>query len=146
VSTAGRAPAVGYSGTPLLKKLGIQPGMSIALLGAPSGFAETLGPLPEGVTPRTALRAGQPVELIVAFISRRKDLETRLGRFLTSLPPNGVLWVAWPKKSSMVPTDMTQDVVRDVVLPTGWVDTKVCAIDSTWSGLKLVLRKALRPK
>jgi hypothetical protein len=146
VTSAERAAAAGYSETPLPKKLGIHPGMSIALLGAPSGFADTLGSLPEGVTSRTALRAGQPVELIVAFIDRRRDLETRLERFLTSLPPDGVLWVAWPKKSSKVPTDINEHVVRAVVLPTGWVDTKVCAIDSTWTGFKFVLRKALRPK
>jgi len=146
VSAPEGTTAAGYSGTPLPKKLGIQPGMSIALLGAPDGFADTLGPLPDGVSSRTSLRAGQQVQLIVAFIGRRRDLETGLERFVGALPPDGVLWVAWPKKSSKVPTDMTEDVVRNVVLPTGWVDTKVCAIDSTWSGLKLGLRRALRPK
>jgi hypothetical protein len=130
--------------TPLAAKLGIKADMSVALLWGPEGFADTLEPLPGGVKTHLSLRAGRRVELIVAFITWRGDLERHLHRLLGALGPDGVLWVAWPKKSSKVPTDVSDQVVRDVVLPTGWVDTKVCAIDATWSGLKMVLRRELR--
>jgi hypothetical protein len=132
----------GYSGTPLAKKLGIRGGDAVAVLGAPDGFEGSLEGLPAGVTFRR--RAGGSVDLAIAFHTRRADLERRLPTVLRSLPPDGALWVAWPKRASGVATDITEDVVRDVCLPTGLVDTKVCAIDGTWSGLKLVVRKELR--
>lgn len=132
----------GYSGTPLAKKLDIREGAVVALLGAPDGFVDLLEGLPDGVTFRT--RAQGHLDLAIAFHVRRADLERRLPVVLKALDRNGALWVAWPKKASKVPTDVTEDVVREVVLPVGLVDTKVCAIDDTWSGLKVVWRKELR--
>jgi hypothetical protein len=136
----------GYSGTPLPQKLGIKEGMRVALLHAPDGIETTLGPLPDGVQLRHGLRKGQHVDLLVGFVTERAHLAANIGWLLATLPPDGAFWVAWPKRASKVPTDMTEDVVREVALPLGWVDTKVCAIDETWSGLKLVLRKELRPR
>lgn len=136
--------AAGYSGTPLAQKLGIKPQMSIVARHAPSNFTDLLGPLPQGVTLGHSLRAGQRLDLLIVFITDRRDLEKGIGRLVARLPTHGVLWVAWPKKASKVPTDVTDGVIREVVLPSGWVDTKVCAIDPTWSGLKFMLRKALR--
>jgi hypothetical protein len=136
---AGQASA-GYSGTPLWKKLGITEGSELALLGAPDGFA--IDDLPDGVTVRRQARGR--VDVIVSFHTRRADLARRAPALLKALAVDGGLWVAWPKRASGVPTDITEDVVRDVLLPTGMVDNKVCAIDQTWSGLRLVLRKELR--
>jgi hypothetical protein len=130
----------GYSGTPLAKKLGIKPGHELALLDAPEGFA--IDDLPDGVTLHD--RAEGPLDVIVAFHTSRDELAGRTPELLQALPPDGSLWVAWPKKASRMPTDITEDVVREVLLPTGMVDNKVCAIDATWSGLRLVLRKELR--
>lgn len=129
----------GYSGTPLPKKLGIKEGMRIALLHAPDGFEETIG-----VPVQHGLKKTDDVDLAVGFITERAHFEKNWPWLSQTLAPNGVFWVAWPKKASKVPTDMTEDVIREVVLPTGWVDVKVCAIDEIWSGLKLVLRKELR--
>jgi hypothetical protein len=134
-------PTAGYSGTPLAKKLGIKPGHALAVLGAPDGFV--IDDLPEGVEVHDAARG--PLDVIVSFHTERADLVERTPALLQALPPDGSLWVAWPKKSSGVATDITEDVVREVLLPTGMVDNKVCAIDATWSGLRLVLRKELRP-
>ena len=134
--------AAGYSGTPLAKKLGFKPGFTAAYVAAPDGFDALLGDLPDDVSVRRRLRG--PLDLIVCFVTARRDLETRLPKLRAALAPAGMLWVAWPKRASGVPTDMTEDVVRDVALPTGLVDTKVAAIDETWSGLRLVIRKELR--
>jgi hypothetical protein len=131
----------GYSGTPLWKKLGIREGDTVAVLDAPPGFA--IADLPVGVEVRRSVRG--LAEVIVAFHKTRSTLAHRFPTLLRSLDVDGGLWVAWPKRSSGVPTDLTEDVVRDVALPTGMVDNKVCAIDDTWSGLRLVLRKELRP-
>lgn len=136
------APTAGYSGTPLAKKLGIKEGHSVALLGAPEGFAATLEPVPDGVTFRH--RAQGTNDVIVSFHTRRGDFEQRLDTVLRSMDVDGGLWVAWPKKASKVPTDITEDTVREVCLPLGLVDNKVCAIDETWSGLRVVWRKELR--
>ncbi len=133
----------GYSGTPLPKKLGIREEHSIALLDAPDGFADTLGPLPDGVLVRRSARGRNDV--IVSFHTTRAGFEKRLPVAMRALDVAGGLWIAWPKRASGVPTDMTEDVVRAVGLPTGMVDNKVCAIDDTWSGLRLVLRKEHRP-
>jgi hypothetical protein len=131
----------GYSGTPLARKLGIRPGDSLAVLGAPDGFA--IDDLPPGVEVR---RHARPVcDVIVSFHTRRAELGHRFPVLMRALVAEGGLWVAWPKRASGVDTDITEDVVRDVALPTGMVDNKVCAIDDTWSGLRLVLRKELRP-
>jgi hypothetical protein len=131
----------GYSGTPLARKLGLAPGDRAALLGAPDGFE--IPDLPPGVTLHR--RISGRFDVIVSFHVHRADLEHRFPTLLRALEVDGGLWIAWPKRASGVPTDMTEDVVRAVALPTGMVDNKVCAIDSTWSGLRVVLRKELRP-
>jgi hypothetical protein len=133
----------GYSGTPLPKKLGIKEGHAVAFPRAPAGFERTLGKLPEGV--RVKQRAAAPVDVIVAFFTARAELERRFGRLASALDPDGGLWIAWPKRSSGVPTDMTEDVAREVALAHGLVDNKVCAIDDVWSGLRLVYRLEDRP-
>ena len=133
----------GYSGTPLARKLGIKEGMVLAAPAAPDGFAGLLDPLPDGVTWKRQLRA--PVDLAVAFFTARADVTKRWPALTTAVGPQGVVWMAWPRKSSGVATDLTEDAFRELLLPTGWVDVKVCAIDETWSGLKFVLRKELRP-
>jgi hypothetical protein len=130
----------GYSGTPLPKKLGIKEGHRLALLGAPDGLV--LGELPPGV--RTVRRAGGTADVIVSFHTERRDFERRLPALRGLMAPASGLWIAWPKRASKVPTDMTEDVVREVALPTGLVDNKVCAIDATWSGLRLVIRLSER--
>lgn len=135
----------GYSGTPLPAKLGIKAGAKVALLHAPDGIEDTLGPLPEGVRLQRRLRRGQKVDLIVGFVTEREHLARNFGWLVETLPPDGAFWVAFPKRASKVTTDMTDHAIRDVALPTGWVDVKVCAIDATWTGIKLVLRKELRP-
>ena len=130
----------GYSGTPLAKKLGIKEGHRVALLGAPPDV--DLGELPAGVTLVT--RASGTADVIVSFHLGRRDFEQRLPTLRKLMAPACGLWIAWPKKASKVPTDMTEDVVREVALPTGLVDNKVCAIDETWSGLRVVWRRELR--
>jgi hypothetical protein len=132
--------AAGYSGTPLAKKLGIKPGDRLALLGAPDGFA--IDDLPEGVTVKRAARGR--ADVIVSFHDERAGFERRLPALRGMMEPAAGLWIAWPKKASKVPTDMTEDVVREVALPTGLVDNKVCAVDDTWSGLRLVIRLSHR--
>jgi hypothetical protein len=137
------APA-GYSGTPLVRKLGVKPDARLGLIGAPDGFYETLGELPPGVHVRRRL-GGQPFDVIVAFFDRRDLLERRLAGLAGALDPAGGLWIAWPKRASGVPTDVTETVVRDHGVATGLVDNKVCAIDAVWSGLRLVYRLRDRP-
>jgi hypothetical protein len=133
----------GYSGTPLVDKLGVKPGTRVALVGAPEGFESALEPLPPGASVHRRVSRG--TDVAVMFSTSRAELARKWVTVTRAVGPAGAVWVAWPKKASGVPTDMTEHVVRDVVLPTGWVDTKVCAIDGTWSGLKCVLRLALRP-
>jgi hypothetical protein len=135
----------GYSGTPLATKLGIKRDMRVALLHAPDGIEDTLGVLPEGVRIQYGIRRGQRVNLIVGFVTERAHLARNIEWLVSTLPPDGAFWVAWPKRASQITTDMSDHAVRDLALPLGWVDVKVCAIDATWSGLKLVLRKELRP-
>ena len=137
------AATAGYSGTPLAKKLGIKDGHAVALLGAPDGFEATLEPLPDGVIFRR--RAQGTNDVVVAFFTERAAFEGRLDAILRALDVDGGLWVAWPKKASKVPTDITEDTVREVCLPLGLVDNKVCAIDDVWSGLRVVWRMELRP-
>jgi hypothetical protein len=129
----------GYSGTPLERKLGIKPGHRLALLGAPDGFQLDL---PDDVTVKR--RAAGKADVIVAFFTARAELERRLPALRALMEPAAGLWIAWPKRASNVPTDITEDVLREVALPTGLVDNKVCAIDATWSGLRLVIRKDQR--
>jgi len=130
----------GYSGTPLATKLGIKEGHRVVLLGAPRGFAKMLEPLPP-VRISTRLSTA---DVIVLFVTKRAELEDRLHAIRDAMEPAAGFWVAWPKKAAKVATDMTEQTVRDVALPTGLVDNKVCAIDATWSGLRLVIRKELR--
>jgi hypothetical protein len=133
----------GYSGTPLATKLGIKTGMVVGVLDAPDGFdAATMDGLPEHVILRTQAR-GQ-LDVIVTFHTRRAQLEARLPVLLRALEVDGGLWFCWPKKASGVSTDITEDTLREVALPLGLVDNKVCAIDETWSGLRVVWRKELR--
>jgi hypothetical protein len=134
----------GYSGTPLPKKLGIREEARLALVGAvPPGFDRTLGRLPAGVEVRRRARGRSDV--IVCFVTRRAELARRFPRLKRALDPDGGLWIAWPKRASGVVTDMTEDVVREIALPGGLVDNKVCAVDETWSGLRLVYRVGDRP-
>jgi hypothetical protein len=134
--------ADGYSGTPLAKKLGFAPDMSVVLLDAPPNLSELLGDLPSGVKVSRRLTHGADVVLI--FVEYAADLSRKVLALKSAVAPDGMVWVAWPKRASKMPADLTEDVIRDIVLPTGLVDVKVCAIDATWSGLKLVIRKALR--
>jgi hypothetical protein len=134
--------AAGYSGTPLVKKLGIKPGTRAVLSDAPADFVALLGELPDGVSFATALRGN--VEFAVCFVTARRVLAGRVAVLRRALAPDGMAWIAWPKRASGVATDISEDVIREVALPTGLVDVKVCAIDDTWSGLKLVIRKELR--
>jgi hypothetical protein len=131
----------GYSGTPLQKKLGFKPGMTAAFVDAPDGLDRLLGEL-EGVSVKRSLRGS--ADLVLCFVTARRDLERRAARLREAIAPDGLVWVCWPKRASKVPTDMTEDAVRDVLLPTGLVDVKVAAVDETWSGLKLVVRRELR--
>jgi hypothetical protein len=135
--------STGYSGTPLARKLGIKEGSSLVLLGAPEGFDDLLDEtLPEGVAVRT--RAAGTADIVMSFHTKRADLARRLPSLSKVMDVDGAIWVAWPKKASGMPTDITEDTVREVALPTGLVDVKVCAVDDTWSGLRLCWRKELR--
>jgi hypothetical protein len=134
----------GYSGTPLPRKLGIGDGDEVALIGAPERFEDTLGELPDVSSLHTDLADDARYDVILAFVTRRSELEAELPRLRARMAPACGLWIAWPKRASRMPTDMTDQVVRDVALPTGLVDNKVCAIDDTWSGLRLVIRRENR--
>jgi hypothetical protein len=125
----------GYSGTPLPRKLGIKPGHRVLVLGAPEGFGLDL---PDGV--KVSTRASGMADVIVAFHRRRADLAKRMPALREHMQPAAGLWIAWPKRASKVETDLTEDVVRELALANTLVDNKVCAIDETWSGLRLVIR------
>lgn len=131
----------GYSGTPLPKKLGIKEGDVACIVDDPGNARELIAPLPPGATFGAAPAAAQ---VVVLFITDRRSFEARVGELGRAVFPDRSLWIAWPKRTSGVPTDMTEDVVREVALPLGLVDNKVCAIDATWSGLRLVWRRELR--
>jgi hypothetical protein len=137
------ASSPGYSGTPLAKKLGYTPGLAAYLDGAPEDYQTLVAPLPVDVTFLDTPTTG--VRFVHLFTTSAKDLVKKLKAYRSKLDPAGVVWVSWPKKAAKVPTDVTEDVIRDVCLPLGFVDVKVCAVDATWSGLKLVIRKELRP-
>lgn len=129
----------GYSGTPLLKKLGIRPGHTLCVVGAPASYQQkVLGRLPAGVNVKRV--PTPPLDVIHFFTTKRANLEERLARLAAVLPADGMLWISWPKKSSGVVSDVSEDVVREVGLAAGLVDVKVCAVDDTWSGLKFVRR------
>jgi hypothetical protein len=137
-------PPAGYSGTPLPKKLGIGEGARVLLVNEPAGFRKLLTPLPAGVDFVTA--AEPPLRFVHLFVTSASDLTLRVAEMYSRLAPDGVMWVSWPKKASGVKTDVTEDGIRSVALPLGLVDVKVCAIDATWSGLKLVIRVENRGK
>jgi hypothetical protein len=130
----------GYSGTPLPKKLGIAPGANVAIVGAPDGWAAATMPDVEHAT----AAEDPPYDVILWFLKRRADLEAGFEAMANHLTPAGGLWIAWPKKASKVPTDITEDVLREVGLPYGVVDNKVCAVDEVWSGLRFVWRRENR--
>jgi hypothetical protein len=134
----------GYSGTPLVQKLGIKEGHKVALVGAPSGF--DLGMLPTGATLQNGLRGKTPLDVIVVFVKTRDDLVNQIAACRPRMQEAAGMWIGWPKKSSGVATDIVEQTIRDVALPTGLVDNKVCAIDDTWSGLRLVIRLENRAK
>jgi len=138
------AKPAGYSGTPLPQKLGIKEDHEVVVLNAPRGFFEHLGKLPPSVTVQTRLAGKIPFDVIVAFVQQSAQLIKVLKDARPRMQPAAGLWIAWPKKSSGVPTDITEDVIRQIALPTGVVDNKVCAIDETWSGLRLVIRRENR--
>lgn len=130
----------GYSGTPLAKKLSLKDGLSVWFHAMPASVRAEIGggALDERSAPEPGLQAAH------IFTTERAELERLLGELRTLIDPAGFVWVSWPKKASKVPTDITEDVIRAICLPMGWVDVKVCAVDATWSGLKLMIRKELR--
>jgi hypothetical protein len=132
----------GYSGTPLAQKLGIKPGGTVVLINAPANYRKLLGNFARGVEFTT--RVGTNPNFIHVFTTRRNELEKQLRRLRTKINDSGTLWVSWAKKSSGVATDISEDVIREIALSLGFVDIKVCAVDDTWSGLKLMIRRENR--
>jgi len=137
--TSSRA---GYSGTPLARKLGIKEEQVVVALDAPASYAKLVAPLPVGASVTSRLPATPG--FVHLFVTSRATMQSRLQRLRGALQQDGTVWVSWPKKSAKVGTDITEDVIREVALPLGFVDVKVCAVDDTWSGLKLVIRRELR--
>ena len=132
----------GYSGTPLVKKLGLKEGFRVIFFDAPDHYPDLLGPIPEGIEPLSPTDGD--ADFIHGFYHERARLEMALPNQIEQIKRDGMIWVSWPKKSSKVPTTVTEDTIREICLPMGLVDVKVCAVDATWSGLKLVIRKELR--
>jgi hypothetical protein len=132
----------GYSGTPLPQKLGIKPGMTLHVVDAPMDYAKLIAPV--GAKVAFATRLSKDVELLHAFVTRTSRLEDVLDRARAGLGSEAIVWISWPKKAAGLASEITEDTVRDMALPLGFVDVKVCAVDDTWSGLKLVVRKTLR--
>ena len=132
----------GYSGTPLAKKLGVKEGSYVVLAGVPPHYFSLLEPLPpQG---HFSSRITDVTDIVHVFSTRRAELQAMLSRYRHNLKPTGMVWVSWPKKAAKTSTDLTEDTIREIAFPLGFVDIKVCAIDELWSGLKLVVRKALR--
>jgi hypothetical protein len=134
----------GYSGTPLVQKLGIKPGFCIFVAGAPADYAGITGKLPDGVT--IVPRLAGAIDMVHLFAASARGLGDKLKRYRVAIKPDGMVWVSWPKKSSGVSTDLSEVTVRETALPLGLVDIKVCAVDATWAGLKFVIPKAQRVK
>ncbi len=128
----------GYSGTPLIKKLGIKPGYQLLVTGEPTAYWSWISPLPEGVAIRP--KSGEAaLDFVHVFVKEKKLFEKELLRYKKSLKPDGMIWISWPKKSSKVITDLDENIIRNFALKNGLVDIKVCAVDEEWSGLKLVI-------
>lgn len=136
--------SAGYSGTPLVKKLGIKEGFRVALVGAPEGFRGELEGLPNGVSFVTTVRS--QLDFILFFATTRSELTSNFSRLAARLAPTGMLWISWPKKAAGVATDLSDSIVREIGLDAGLVDVKVCAVNEIWSGLKFVIRVKDRPK
>ena len=134
----------GYSNTPLPKKLGIKEGSKVAVISPPPAFEKTLGKLPNGAVIHSGFSGKARFDVIVAFVTSRAELERQIAKTRGHMTAAAGLWIVWPKKSSGVVSDVTEGVVRETALATGLVDNKVCAIDETWSGLRLVIRLLLR--
>jgi hypothetical protein len=132
----------GYSGTPLAKKLGIKEGFKICVKNPPANYLELISPIPDGA--KITGRLSNELDMIHLFTKSRAELAASIENLMGRIKRNGMIWISWPKKSSNVPSDVTEDVIREVVLPLGLVDIKVCAIDETWSGLKIVIRQENR--
>jgi hypothetical protein len=132
----------GYSGTPLAKKLGIKAGARLVVLNAPDDYEALLAPLPPDVSIQKSVT--ERIDLVHVFVVSRAALASQLARTLGKLRQDAAIWVSWPKKSAGIATDVTDNVIREVALPMGLVDIKVCAVDDTWSGLKLVIKKENR--
>jgi hypothetical protein len=134
----------GYSGTPLSQKLGIKEGMTVAVIGSPPNYGQLLGSVSRSI--KLSARAVKGASFVHVFVTRRGELEKNLRALRERVAETGVVWISWPKKTAGVPTDVTEGVIRDVALPLGFVDVKVCAVDEKWSGLKLMIRRELRKK
>jgi len=132
---------VGYSGTPLAKKLGIKEGSRVLVINAPENYSELLEPMPAGVTFVEDVGKADVVHL---FSNSRDELFAELSRYKSSIKPTAAIWVSWYKKAAKLPTEITEDTIREAALPLGFVDVKVCAVDEKWSGLKVVIRKENR--
>ena len=132
----------GYSGTPLAKKLGLAPGIRAWFCDMPDSVRAEIDSEAIGVDEQASASAG--LQYAHIFVTARADLARETAALRKLIEPAGVIWVSWPKKASKVPTDITEDVIRDICLPMGWVDVKVCAVDAVWSGLKLMIRRELR--
>jgi len=132
----------GYSGTPLPQKLGIKTGLTVVTINAPAKYRRLLGKIPDGVAFSNRLDSSS--NFVHLFTRRRSELQKKLSILRDKISENGTVWVSWPKKSSGISTDLTEDVIREIALPLGFVDVKVCAVDETWSGLKLMIRRENR--
>ena len=140
--SARPTPAVGYSGTPLARKLGIAEGCRLLVVNPPQDYAALLAPMPDGVAFDSRLSAR--TDVVHVFAESRASLASDLARLRAGIRADAAIWVSWPKKASKVATDITEDTIREIALPLGLVDVKVCAVSQVWSGLKLVIRKELR--
>ena len=132
----------GYSGTPLPQKLGIKPGLTVVTINAPAKYRQLLGKIPDDVTFSDRLKPGS--NFVHLFTSRRSELQGKMSILRDKISDAGTVWVSWPKKSSGIATDVTEDVIREIASPLGFVDIKVCAVDEIWSGLKLMIRRTNR--
>ena len=132
----------GYSGTPLARKLGLKEASNLVTIGAPKDYLRLIEPVPQGVEIGT--KVSQSTDIVHVFSTRRAELERILVDCRSKMKPSAMIWASWPKKSAKVPTEITEDIVREIALPLGFVDVKVCAVTEIWSGLKLVVRRELR--